>query len=137
LYEISLPYMFRPLVATIRRQPNILWWVAQSIKIWNQETPFNTVNNRTSVTYVVAKVSIITTTEELLKESPRQQIQKRAVTLETQKENPSRRWSPYGSTRTYLRERTDQKRGEYNRRVQNDEEEKTINASARFGIQKE
>jgi hypothetical protein len=60
-----------------------------------------------------------------LKTSPRQQIQKGAVTSETQKENPSRRLSPYGSTRTYLRERTDQKKAEYDRRIQKDKEEKT------------
>jgi hypothetical protein len=60
------------------------------------------------------------TTEELLKTSPRQQIQKQAVTLEMQKGNPSRMWSPYGLTRTFLRERTDEKRTEYGRRIQKD-----------------
>jgi hypothetical protein len=39
----------------------------------------------------------------------------RTVTSETQKENHSRRCSPYGSTRTYLREKTDQKKTEYRR----------------------
>jgi hypothetical protein len=71
------------------------------------------------------KVSIITTTEELLKMSPRQRIQKRTIISKTQKQNPPRRCSPYGSTRTYLRERTDQKKTDYERRIQQDKEEKT------------
>jgi hypothetical protein len=57
--------------------------------------------------------------------SPRQQIQKQAVASETQKENPSTKRSPYSSIRTYLRERTDQKKTEYDRRIQKDKEEKT------------
>jgi hypothetical protein len=74
--------------------------------------------------YLVAKVSIITT-EELLKTSPRQRIQKRGVTSETQKENPSRRSSPCGSNTTYLGENSDQKKTEYYGRLQKDKREKT------------
>jgi hypothetical protein len=70
-------------------------------------------------------VSIITTTGELLKTSARERIQKPTVTSEEQKENPSRKRPQYGSTRTYLRERTDPKRTEYGRRIQTDKEEKT------------
>jgi hypothetical protein len=35
------------------------------------------------------------------------------------------RWSPYGSTRTYVRERIDQKKAEYDGRIQNDKEKRT------------
>jgi hypothetical protein len=52
-------------------------------------------------------------------------MQKRAVTSEKQKRNPSRRSSLYSSTTTYLSERTDQKKREYNRRIQKDKEKKT------------
>jgi hypothetical protein len=41
------------------------------------------------------------------------------------KENPSRRWSPHGPTRMYLRERNDEKKTEYDIRIQKDKEEKT------------
>jgi hypothetical protein len=37
-------------------------------------------------------------------------MKKRASMSERQKENPLRKWSPYGSTRTYFKEWTGQKR---------------------------
>jgi hypothetical protein len=60
---------------------------------------------------------MITTTEELLKTFPRQrrngQVHRRR----------KKRTLQDGSTRTYLRERIDQKRTEYDRRIQKDKEE--------------
>jgi hypothetical protein len=44
----------------------ILWRVAQSFKTWNQKIPCNALQQQ-NFSFLVAKVSIITTTKELLK----------------------------------------------------------------------